>query len=106
MAKARSGGGITGNKNVKIGVKGGSPKTNVVNPAGATQLGAMVVKNPVPLYAGQAKAAVPMGNALATNVGKGGPGTGRTVYPSGTQSRTPPAIPITGDVSQWPDKKG
>jgi hypothetical protein len=28
---------------------------------------------------------VPLGNTLTTNVGKGGPGTGRTVYRTGSQ---------------------
>ena len=34
---------------------------------------------------GKAKAAVELGNAKALDVGKGGPATGRTVYPSGSQ---------------------
>ena len=103
MAKARSGGGITSNKLVRPGVRGGSPKANVGSPAGAAQIGTVVVKNPTPLFTGK-MAAVPLGNTCTEPCGP--KGAGRTVYASGTQSRTPPAIPITGDNSQWPDKKG
>jgi hypothetical protein len=39
----------------------------------------------------QSPHSVPLGNALATNVGKGGPGTGRVVYGCGTQGQTGPA---------------
>jgi hypothetical protein len=51
---------------------------------------------------------VPLGNAVAGNVGKGGPGTGRKLYgKSGSQCQTGPANPglgrITNTKGQWPD---
>jgi hypothetical protein len=94
MAKL-SGGGLTSNKLVRPGVKAGPPNTRVVNVGGVSQLGAVqggrmrdgghtdksVAK---PLFDGRASQ-VPLGNQLATNVGQGGPGTGRTVIRSGGQ---------------------
>ena len=44
----------------------------------------------MPMNAGRALPSK-LGNELATNVGKGGPGAGRTIYQCGTQSQTPPA---------------
>jgi hypothetical protein len=38
-----------------------------------------------PLHSGRSFQPVPFGNEVALNVGKGGPGTGRTVYASGSQ---------------------
>jgi hypothetical protein len=40
---------------------------------------------PGPLYGGRGFNPVPYGNEVALNVGKGGPGTGRTIYHCGTQ---------------------
>jgi hypothetical protein len=49
-----------------------------------------------------------MGNAVATNVGKGGPGAGRTVMRSGSQSQHGPIVgpaPVIGrDI--WKDFPG
>jgi hypothetical protein len=83
-AKAVSGGGERSNKLVQVGVKSGPPRTNVVSPASANQLGASVAFRKDPLPIGTAPQ-VPLGNALATNVGAGGPGKGRTVQKSGSQ---------------------
>lgn len=84
-----SGGGITSNKLVQVGVSGGSPRANVISPGGADQLGQSVgAKRAVqPLVAGTAAAPVPMGNTVATNVQGGGPGKGRTVMPAGSQGK-------------------
>jgi hypothetical protein len=43
------------------------------------------------------KPQVPLGNAVATNVGAGGPGTGRTVYQTGYQSMH--GAPVQGSPS-------
>ena len=82
--KAKSGGGITSNKFVNVGVKAGPPRTNVVSPTSASQLGQSVnfKRDPLPIGTG---AQVPLGNALATNVGAGGPGKGRDVHACGSQ---------------------
>jgi hypothetical protein len=84
-----SGGGLTSNKFVQVGVKGGSPRTNVISPGGADQQGQAMGKRSAaqPLMAGTAAAPVPLGNAKATDVRGGGPGTGRTTMPAGSQGK-------------------
>jgi hypothetical protein len=96
MAKL-SGGGIEGNKVVREGVRSAPRTTNVVNPRGLSQYGtatgSMLNKqgsftsrnSAEPVFDAPKADRVPMGNALVNNVGQGGPGTGRTVYQSGTQ---------------------
>jgi len=100
-----TGGGIQGNKNVKVGVRAGPPSTNVISPRGVSQYGyatgskmsgtghyttgntALPVKE-------RTAAQVPLGNALTNNVGPGGPGTGRTLYgQGGTNRQHGPAVP-------------
>jgi hypothetical protein len=95
-----SGGGITSNKLVHPGVKSGSPNLNAYSPRGVSQLGyspgstlsktgAFTTQNSaLPLSEGQMRDFVPMGNALTNNVGKGGPGTGRTLYGQGGTQAT------------------
>jgi hypothetical protein len=95
---AKSGGGIGMNKNVSGKVYGGSRTTQVVSPRGVSQLGAAQggkltregsftgLNSSLPVFAGNRPAATALGNALTNNVGKGGPGTGRTTYRSGYQS--------------------
>src|SRR5258708_7027459 len=88
---ARSGGGISRNKLVHPRGKTGPPSTKKINPAGTAQLGTMVWSNPETLKAGT-MSQVELGNANALKgIGVGG---GRTVHRAGTQSATPPAIPI------------
>jgi hypothetical protein len=45
---------------------------------------------------------VPLGNSVATNVGKGGPGAGRQVMPSGQQCCHGPANPGSPAPSKGP----
>src|SRR6516162_11931913 len=96
MAKM-SGGGLTSNKLVRPGVKAGPANTNVVSPRGTSQLGASqsgkmrqgahtAVNTSLSVFERKA-AEQPLGNAVALNVGKGGAGTGRTIYKSGYQSQ-------------------
>jgi len=95
--RAKSGGGITSNKLKSVGVKAGPSNTNVVSPRGVSQLGYATgsqlkgaesygTKNTALSVFERKAAEQPLGNAVATNVGAGGPGTGRTTYPSGYQS--------------------
>jgi hypothetical protein len=96
MAKIISGGGITGNKVKSVGVRAGGPSTNKISPRGVSQYGYATGSRPnksggystentaLPVNVGT-MSQVPMGNAIATNVGKGGPGTARTVMRSGSQ---------------------
>jgi hypothetical protein len=95
MAKL-SGGGITSNKLVHPNVKTGPASSDKMDPHGVGQIGvaqgSMLNKqgsftsrnSAVPMNAGTMPQ-VELGNKVALNVGAGGPGTGRTVYRSGTQ---------------------
>ena len=51
------------------------------------------VKRPNTPLSVDVKAAVRLGNEVALNVGRGGPGTGRVVHPSGSQSQHSPVNP-------------
>jgi hypothetical protein len=94
MAKARSGGGITSNKLVHKPVRTGAERRHV-HPGGVGQLGQRQGDHTTdgkatgyrgqPLFGPNKPISVPLGNELATNVGKGGPGTGRKIYACGTQ---------------------
>jgi hypothetical protein len=84
MAKARSGGGITMNKNVKPQARTGSPSKGT-SPGASDYIGQTTafVKEQVekrPAYSSGVK----LGNEVALNVGKGGPGKGREVHHCGS----------------------
>lgn len=103
MTKVKSGGGITSNKVVQSrGVASGA-KAKGVSPQAASRIGMQVVtstgvaKVPGPI-------SKPLGNELAKNVGAGGPGAGRTVHPSGSQSKSPAAQLMTSSTA-WPHDK-
>jgi hypothetical protein len=75
------------------------PMTHKVSEEASAQLGASVGFRGAPtLYQGQGFQPVKHGNELATNVGKGGPGTGRTIYKSGSQMQYGPPAP---EVKDW-----
>jgi hypothetical protein len=97
--KIRSGGGITSNKLIRPGIKAGSPRTNLIDPHGPDFLGQSTSFPKPPLMKGTAPQ-VELGNALATNVGAGGPGQGRTVMRGGSQGTHGPT---TGSVQQGRD---
>jgi hypothetical protein len=78
MAKI-TGGGIQGNKNVSVGQRLGSPSKGS-SPGAADQIGQSTAFNKEKVDAGRGYDGAKYGNELATNVGKGGPGTGRTLY--------------------------
>ena len=104
MSRARSGGGIESSVVKNVGIQGGSRTTQPVSPRGVSQFGyspgstldragSFTTKSSaLPVFEGNKQAATPMGNQLATNVGGGGPGTGRTVYQSGTQAVHGPVV--------------
>jgi hypothetical protein len=90
MAKL-SGGGIESNKLVKPPVHKGGPNRGV-NPGFVSQIGTavdpkIIARTPEYKPALQTPA---YGNAVALNVGKGGCGTGRTIYKTGTQEQHGP----------------
>jgi hypothetical protein len=102
MAKL-SGGGIRSNKLVRPGVRVGPASTNKIDPRGVSQYGyatgsrlersgSYTTDNTaLPVNAGT-MSQVRLGNDVARNVGKGGPGTGRTVYRSGYQATHGPVV--------------
>jgi hypothetical protein len=84
--KAKSGGGITSNKNRNVRQNVAPRTTNVINPNQPDFLGQATAFPKGPWVERKAPDFAPMGNALTNNVGKGGPGTGRTIYgKSGSQ---------------------
>jgi hypothetical protein len=93
--KIKSGGGINSNKVVQSRGPKVEPVAHKVNPAAAGQLGAAVQFKKPELEAGKGyqPGAVPgigIGKAT-TRPDTPGPGSGRTIYGSGSQSPTPPA---------------
>jgi hypothetical protein len=97
-----SGGGLGMNKNVSPPVRTGTGAHNA-RPAGVAQLGYAVGDHATHSgkstgYKGEALHGpasrnfqqTKFGNEVALNVGKGGPGTGRTVYHCGTQATQGP----------------
>jgi hypothetical protein len=84
--KAKSGGGSTMNKNVSPPVHTGSPRKGS-SPGAADQIGQTVAFKKEQVDAGRGYNASQLGNAKALDVGKGGPGTGRTTMPCGSQNQ-------------------
>jgi len=112
-ARIRSGGGLTSNKvkNVRQATRE-MPRVRGVNVVAANQAGEMQGNHSTdrgdfpfkrePLYAGPSFQPVPLGNTLTNNVGKGGPGAGRTLYgQAGTQCMT--GKPAQGVPNTSPD---
>ena len=110
-APVRSGGGLSSNKQKKVGVNWGSTRTNVVNPAAVDQLGQAMPdrmreghhvagNSAEQLFARGAQAATPLGNQVAAQT-KAGPGGSRTVYASGTNKMYGP--PARGAADWAPD---
>jgi hypothetical protein len=97
MAKSTSGGGISSNKLVCVGVKGGSRTTQVVSPRGVSQLGIAQggklrregsftgINTANNVFEGNKPAATQMGNAVAAST-VCGVGGSRTIYKTGYQS--------------------
>jgi hypothetical protein len=104
MSKPVSGGGIQSSVNRKVGVKAGPPNTRVISPRGVSQLGYAAggkirpgggytgENTSLPVFERKAGEQT-LGNELATDVGKGGPGTGRQVYKSGYQAQYGNVVP-------------
>lgn len=109
----RPGGGLGSRVNKTVPVRTGAPARGI-SPGAVSQFGSSVGNHatgdgPPTSYRGEtflnkltpAGGAVPLGNQVAGNVGKGGPGTGRTVMRSGSQQGmpvTPRAIGPTRDT--------
>jgi hypothetical protein len=99
---SRPGGGPASRVVKEVGVRTGQKPTGV-NPAAVSQIGSSLGNHVTDgrtklAYRGEpyrekTPISVPLGNAIATNIGKGGPGTGRTVMVSGSQCQTGPVNP-------------
>ena len=90
MAKIRSGGGATMNKNVSPSVRTGSP-SKATSPCAASQLGQSVAFKKENVEVGPAyNSGVKLGNEKALDVGAGGPGKGRQTFRSGSQGQHGP----------------
>ena len=113
------GGGIASKQHVTIPVRTGSGSKGV-SPGWVAQKGQLVGDHVTregstgyrgePKFTGQNFSPVKFGNEVALNVGKGGPGTGRTLYgQGGTQGcHGQPAQGAAGLPStknQWPDTR-
>jgi hypothetical protein len=109
-----SGGGAGMNKVVHKPVRTGAAREHIQK-AGVAQLGQMQGNHAtnkgatnykgVGLIGPKSPISVPLGNEVALNVGGGGPGTGRTIYKTGTQCMTGAADkgnPTPKANSLWP----
>ena len=91
--------GIKSNKNVRPGVKTGMP-SRAMSPKGTSQIGSQIGSHAMTTGKNLTKGVeptrgalkppgspgtIPLGNAVALNVGAGGPGRGRTTAVSGSQ---------------------
>jgi hypothetical protein len=101
--KARSGGGITSNKLVNVGVRTGAAYKNRVSPGGVSEIGSAIgskvkagslgnayggVSAAQRVMDGKVMHPTPLGNSVAVST-QCGPGGSRTVYRAGYQSTTP-----------------
>ena len=114
-----SGGGIGMNKNVQPSVRTGSGSKST-RPAGVSQIGYQVGDHTTSRpgssgYKGEKLHGpaernfqpVKFGNELATNIGKGGPGTGRTLYgQSGQQGQHGPVAGSPRPQGRGFDERG
>ena len=114
MKGHKPGGGIASKQHVRKPVRTGAAREHIQK-AGVAQLGQMQGNHAtnkgatnykgVGLIGPKSPISVPLGNEVALNVGGGGPGTGRTIYKTGTQCMT--GAPDKGDPTPkakelWP----
>jgi hypothetical protein len=103
LSRGGPGGGHGSRQHVQTSVRPGAPRERVRH-AGVAQIGQAqgnhVTEQGATAYVGVksfgAGQGTPseLGNARALNVGKGGPGTGRTVYAAGSQQGLQSAKPL------------
>jgi hypothetical protein len=99
-SKSKAGGGIASNKLVHPAVRTGAGARGI-NPGAAGQIGSALathvgvgggreVRGAVEPAGAPKPYSTQFGNAVALNVGRGGPGAGRTVHSSGSQGQHGP----------------
>jgi hypothetical protein len=94
MPKIVSGGGITSNRYVTTREGKVEPKSTAISPAGVSQAGVSTAfkKENVEQGKGYTPGPMPATGVKGTyNSASQGPGSGRTIYGSGSQSATPQA---------------
>jgi hypothetical protein len=91
MAKARSGGGLTSNKLVNVGVRTGA-QSKGSSPASASQLGQSTAFTKEQVNAGRGYDGAKLGNEVALN-SKSAPGQGRQIHACGSQGQWGPTNP-------------
>src|SRR6516225_8032832 len=113
----QKGGGYGSRQHVETKVRTGSGSRST-NPGGVGQLGQKQGGHITrggssgyrgdPLHSGRSFQPVPFGNEVALNVGKGGCGTGRTIYKTGSQGvqgatnpGNPPPVPDRHILSSY-----
>src|SRR5262245_31062834 len=94
--KIKSGGGLTSNKLVQSKGWKEEPKPHAVSPAAVNQMGVSTQFKKEPLVSGPGYKTGPMADTGIAGASRGpagaGPGgMGRTIYASGSQSKTPAA---------------
>ena len=102
-AKARSGGGEGSRQHVRTPIKAGPANTKKISVSAAANQGlskgnhamnnGKTLQRPADPLVQKRVAQVPSGNAVALNVGRGGPGAGRVVNPCGSQGQHGPVNP-------------
>jgi len=113
----KPGGGIRSRVNVSVGNKTGAPRERIRH-AGVAQYGQAQGSHVtgaeggggdtnyhgVKDHTGKPGTPSELGNKVALNIGGGGPGTGRTIYASGSQCRTGAADPGNPPAAKelWP----
>jgi len=113
MVNKLSGGGITSNKLVHPNVRTGPASSNKMDPRGVSQYGyapgstldkagSFTTKNSALSVNVGTMPQVELGNKVALNVGKGGVGTGRTLYGQGGTQQMHGA-PVQGNAPQGRD---
>jgi hypothetical protein len=97
------GGGINTKQHVRPTVRGGPPQTKIISVSAAADIGVKKgdhamgngrnLRRPAdPLVQGT-RPQVALGNQVALNVGRGGPGAGRVIHSSGSQGQQGKANP-------------
>ena len=111
MVKVTSGGGINSNKAVQSRSGGKvEPRSTAIDPVGVSQRDVSTAfrKTPAEVGPGYSPGTMPPTGVRGTyNSATSGPASQRTVYPSGSQSSTPPApeMPPGRTFDERPNKR-
>jgi hypothetical protein len=110
-SKSPGGGGANSRQHVKPTVRGGPPSTKRIDPGKVSMIGlkqgdhgtdGKTTKRPAQPLVQKVVPRVEMGNANALTIGKGGPGAGRVISRSGSQTQYGPARQPEGGLATTP----